>query len=33
MCRLGGVISTQIVLFYVLFKIGFELFLHTNHIN
>ena len=29
----GGVISTQKVLFGVLFKIGFEYFLHTNHVN
>ena len=29
----GGVISTQKVLFWVLFKIGFECFLRTNHVN
>ena len=32
MCQLGGAISTQIVIFLVLFKIGFECFLHTSHI-
>ena len=32
MCRLGGVISAQKVLFY-LFIIGFECFLYTNHSN
>ena len=30
---LGGVINTQKVLFLVLFKIGFEYFLSTNHVN
>ena len=29
----GGVISTQKVLFLVLFKIGFEFFFRTNHVN
>ena len=33
MCQLGGVISTQKVLFLTLFKIGFECFLCSNHIN
>ena len=33
MCRLGGVISTQKVLFCTLFKIGSKYFLCTNHIN
>ena len=32
-CRLGGVIGAQKVLFGILFKIGFECFLCTNHIN
>ena len=32
-CQLGGVISTQKVLFCILFKIDFECFLCTNHIN
>ena len=33
MCRFGGVISTQKVLFLTLFKIGSKYFLCTNHIN
>ena len=33
MCRLGGVISAQKVLFLTLFIIGFECFLCTNHSN
>ena len=30
MCWLGGVITTQIVLFYTLINNGFEHFLHNN---
>ena len=33
MCRLGGVISAQKVLFLTLFLIGFERFLCTNYYN
>ena len=33
MCRLGGVITTQIVLFCTLTNIGFEHFLCTNRLN
>ena len=33
MCRLGGVISVQIVLIWTLFIIGFEHFLCTNQLN
>ena len=33
MCRLGGVISTQIVLFLALFSAGFEHFLCTNQLK
>ena len=33
MCRLGGVISFQKVLFLTLFLIGFERFLCTNYYN
>ena len=32
-CRLGSVISARKVLFWTLFKIGFECILRTNHIN
>ena len=33
MCRLGGVIITQTVLFYTLITTGFEHFLHSNQPN
>ena len=33
MCRLGGVITTQIVLFYTLINTGFEHFLYNNRPN
>ena len=33
MCRLGGVISAQKVLFLTLFIISFECFLYANHSN
>ena len=33
MCRLGGVITTQIVLFHTLNSLGFEHFLHSNKPN
>ena len=33
MCRLGGVITTQIVLFYTLNTPGFEHFLRSNKPN
>ena len=29
----GDLISTQKVLFWTLFKVGFECFLRTNHMN
>ena len=33
MCRLGGVITTQIVLFHTLNTLGFEHFLRSNQPN
>ena len=33
MCRFGGVITTQIVLFYTLINTGFEHFLCSNRLN
>ena len=33
MCRLGGAISAEIVLFSALFIVGFEYFLCTNQLK